>query len=262
MLSRRTSDEGVVYYVSPLLERIGVPHAFSTRLGGISAKPFDSLNLGNPSDNTRHDDPDRIAENYARLRRAMACQDRTWCFVRQVHGGECLRAVAGEVFENGRCADAMICDDAAKLLSIRVADCVPILIASRDGQTVAAIHAGWRGIVAQVIGRTVEHLRGRALVAAIGPCIGFDNFEVGTEVLEAFARLFSDDPPLRRASNGKGQVDLREAAARQLIASGISRQAIDSTDRCTFRHAEEFFSHRRDHGVTGRMAAVIAARTS
>ncbi|CAA9382613.1 MAG: FIG00003370: Multicopper polyphenol oxidase, partial [uncultured Phycisphaerae bacterium] len=85
-------------------------------------------------------------------------------------------------------------------------------------------------------------------------------FEVGGEVLDAFRAAFGDDAPVRPRPDGKGHVDLREAVRRQLVAAGIPADQIDSTDRCTVRDAGEFFSHRRDNGVTGRMAAIISPR--
>jgi len=94
--------------------------------------------------------------------------------------------------------------------------------------------------------------------AAIGPCIGADAFEVGPEVLAEFEKLFGPGIFARPAPDGKGRVDLRAAAKQQLLSGGLRAQRIDSTDRCTFEHRDEFFSHRRDRGVTGRMAALIA----
>ena len=101
---------------------------------------------------------------------------------------------------------------------------------------------------------------GSSFVAAIGPCIGFDAFEVGPEVLTEFQSVFEERAPIRRMDDGKGRVDLREGVRMQLIGAGLSDEQIDTTDRCTSRDADEFFSHRRDRGVTGRMAALIAPR--
>jgi hypothetical protein len=145
MLSRRIGENSLVYYASPLLERAGVPHAFSTRIGGVSNGPFESLNLGNPSHVSVQDSGDHIAENYRRLQAVIGCEDRSGCYVHQVHGAETVTALAGEQFKNGPCGDAIISDDPGRLLAVRVADCVPILLSTRDGSRVAAIHAGWRG---------------------------------------------------------------------------------------------------------------------
>ena len=256
-MQRRIAENGVVFYDSPLLERVGVPHAFSTRLGGVSPAPFDSLNLGNPNGCDVQDDYERVWDNYRRLQAAAGCGGAELCHVHQVHGAGVVRARAGEPFDTSAKADAIVGDDPARVLSVRVADCVPVLLAGDDGRTVSAVHAGWRGVVARVVAAAVREVGGD-VVAAIGPCIGPDAFEVGPEVLEEFRNIFGGQAPVRHGPGGKGTVDLREAVRRQLLAAGVPAGRIDTTDRCTYRDAEEFFSHRRDHGVTGRMAAVIA----
>lgn len=261
MLERTISAEGVVTYVSPLLRAIKVPHAFSTRIGGVSPPPFDSLNLGNPSGCDVRDDSDRIKRNYRLLLRAAGCEGRELLAVHQVHGGGGVHVKRGQLHDNDTKADALVSDDPAHVLSVRVADCVPVLLSTTDGRAVAAIHAGWRGVIAGVATTALEILRthGTDVVAAIGPCIGFDAFEVGLEVLDEFARAFGSDASIRRQADGKGRVNLRECLRRQLVAAGVPNERIDQTDRCTHTHADEFFSHRRDNGISGRMAAVIAA---
>jgi YfiH family protein len=266
VLHRHTAANGVVYYASPLLERAGVPHAFSTRVGGVSPPPFDSLNLGNPSGCDVQDDYPRIYQNYDLLQAAAALSDRTRCWVHQVHGGTVIDLPRGAAFESGVKADAMVSDDESRILAVRVADCVPVLLSTRDGRRVAAIHAGWRGVIAEIVPAAVRMLLREArvedIVAAIGPCIGFEAFEVGPEVLEQFIAAFGDDAPIRRRDDGKGHVDLRAAIRTQLLQLGIRGEQIDTTNRCTFRDADEFFSHRRDRGVTGRMMAIISPRSA
>jgi len=264
VLDRRTSPTGVVYYGSRLLDAAGVSHAFSTRRGGVSPAPFESLNLGNPTGCDVVDDGERIERNYALLQEAIGCGGMERCRLHQVHGADVHAVRAGMPFESGMKGDALTSDDPGRVIAVRVADCVPILMASDDGAIVAAIHAGWRGVVANVVAATMNQVRERSprsrFVAAIGPCIGFDSFEVGVEVLEEFERAFGADAPVRRVDEGKGRVDLREAVKRQLRMEGLSDDRIDTTDRCTFRDADEFFSHRRERGVTGRMCALIAPK--
>lgn len=262
MLDRRTSPTGVVYYGSRLLDAAGVPHAFSTRLGGVSAPPFDSLNLGNPSGCDTQDDWGRIYENYALLQDAIGLAGRERLWVHQVHGPDVHAVRAGQPFESGVKGDALTSDDPGRVIAVRVADCVPILVASTDGRLVAAIHAGWRGVVADVVGATLRQLRDRSrdasFVAAIGPCIGFDAFEVGLEVVAEFERVFGSAAPVRRTEDGKGRVDLRAGVMMQLRGAGLREEQLDTTDRCTSRDTGEFYSHRRDRGITGRMCALIA----
>ena len=266
MLDRRTSPTGVVYYGSRLLDAAGVPHAFSTRLGGVSPPPFDSLNLGNPSGCDVLDDGERIERNYALLQAAIGCEGMPRCRLHQVHGAAVHAVRAGEPFKSGVKGDALTSDDPNRVIAVRVADCVPILVSCDNGRSVAAIHAGWRGVIANVVGATVVQLRERSgasphsLVAAIGPCIGFDAFEVGPEVVVEFERAFGAAAPVRRTDDGKGRIDLREAVRRQLRDAGLSDDRIDMTDRCTWRDGDEFFSHRRDRGITGRMCAITAPR--
>ena len=264
MLQRQVAPNGVVFYTSPLLSRLGVPHAFSTRLGGLSPAPFDSLNLGNPNGCAVQDDYPRIWENYRLLQSAAGCAGRELCRVHQVHGAAVVRARRGEPFDTARKADALVTDDRRRALSVRVADCVPVLLATGDGRVVAAVHAGWRGVVAGAVPATLEEMsRGdpagaRDAVAAVGPCIGPEAFEVGPEVLDEFRRAFGDAAPVRTLPGGKGLVDLRRAVRTQLSKAGLREDRVDTTDRCTVRDREVFFSHRRDNGMTGRMAAVIS----
>jgi polyphenol oxidase len=255
------SETGIVFYHSPLLGRAGVGHAFSTRIGGVSISPFDSLNLGNPMGAEVQDEWERIHENYRRLQIAAGIGGRSRCWVHQVHGADVVFARRGHEFSNGAKADVLVSDDPDRALTIRVADCAPVLIASRDGQMVAAVHAGWRGVIAGAVHsaiRELERMTPEPLLAAVGPCISQCNFEVGPEVLEQFKQLFGPQAPADANGDAKGHVDLRKAIEIQLHDAGISSERIDSTDRCTYRDTEEFYSHRRDRGITGRMAALIA----
>ena len=267
MLERRSAANGVVYYASPLFERASIPHAFSTRIGGLSPAPFDSLNLGNPSGCDVADDYERIGENYRRLAVACGCPTGEVLRVHQVHGGVVVHVASNEKFDTAAKADAIVSGDPRRVASVRVADCVPVLLATRDGKMVAAVHAGWRGVIAGVATNTLRILLGvsggaEGILAAIGPCIGYGAFEVGPEVILEFRRHFGDSAPLRTIESGKGYIDLREAIRLQLIAAGLGGHQIDQSDRCTYRNQEEFFSHRRDNGITGRMAAIISARAS
>lgn len=264
MLQRVQADNGVVFYRSDLLADAGVPHAFSTRIGGVSSGPFASLNLGNPS-GERRDPCENVLENHRRLFEAIAIQPRQRLSCHQVHGTTVQVFRGGNWPEPQPQGDAIVTDDPTVVAAVRVADCVPVLLASRAGRWVAAVHAGWRGVVAGVVPRTVETLvslgvAADAILAAIGPSIGFEHFEVGPEVREQFVAAFPDRSLVRPLDHGKAHLDLRGAIASQLRRAGVPWGAIDTTDRCTFRDADEFFSHRRDRAITGRMSAVIMPR--
>lgn len=159
-------------------------------------------------------------------------------------------------------ADALVTRYPGALLSIRTADCVPILIADPDARAVAAVHAGWRGVVAGVLPRAVETMqtefgsRAGSLLASIGPCIRRDAFEVGEEVAAQFQDLF----PERRDLDRKTHVDLAEACARQLAAMGVPAEAVFDCGRCSYREAALFHSFRRDREASGRMVSFVGIR--
>jgi hypothetical protein len=230
----------------------------------VSPAPFHSLNLGNPSGQATQDDHQRITENYYRLMSAIGCPSQWPLRVHQVHGASVAQVETDRPFEVEAKADAIVSRDRGRAISVRVADCVPVLIATKDGGTVAAVHAGWRGIIQGVIGATIKRMKSAAghgpdtFTAAIGPCISARAFEVGEEVLLEFEKSFGTAAPIERRKDGKGWVDLRAAAQIQLMAARLRSENIDLTDRCTSTHGDEFFSHRREKGLTGRMAAVIA----
>lgn len=269
MLERTEHDRGIVTYESPLLRAAGVPHAFSTRLGGVSPPPYDTLNLAILEKDAGTDGNTSIAENFRRLRRAIGCERSMRAEVRQVHGAAVWSPADKPVrAPDAPCADAMVTDRPRRLLTIRTADCAAILLAGGDGRIVAAVHAGWRGVVAGVVPAALHTLyqahglAPRDLLAAIGPCIGAEHFEVGPEVGIAFAEVGLEQ--VVRRSGARPHIDLREAVLQQLVHEGLPTRQIDRTDRCTYRDQDEFFSHRRDvthRGLpgTGRMAAVIAA---
>ena len=175
---------------------------------------------------------------------------------------------AGTAHDNDAKADALLTSDPARVLSVRVADCCPVLLATADGTFVAAIHAGWRGVVAGALPAALNALikeSGRSpenVFAAIGPCIGREAFEVGADVLDAFRRAFGARAPIEVRSAEKGRADIRAGLQLQLLASGVPEAQIDGTELCTVEQNDEFYSHRRDQGVTGRMAALIGAAQS
>ncbi len=260
-----------MFLTSPLLTALGIPHAFTTRQGGVSSGIFSSLNFGNPSVAELpggRDPAANIAANFARVMAALGCTHRGLVEVHQVHGSAVHAVRAGAPAHGGphdTKADALVCDDPARIIAVRVADCCPILIASGDGRHVAAVHAGWRGAVAGIMEWAIAYLVERECAAdlhfAIGPCIGFDAFEVGPEVLAAFRQRFGPNPPfVRDAETGKGFIDLQGAIAADIRRALGHDAKIDTLRHCTFSEAPLFFSHRRERGVTGRMAALIGVR--
>lgn len=242
----------------------GVRAVFTTRAGGLSAAPYDSLNLGDHVG----DLPARVAANRALLRQALGGRA---VFLQQVHGNEVLALDAAT--DDGLQADACVTKEAGIACTIMVADCLPVLLAIADGVTVAAAHAGWRGLAGGKNGRGVLESVHTAMgadadtVAWLGPCIGPSAFEVGPEVKAAFEAAQSEAGRLfKPTGSGKYLADLPGLARLRLHALGITRiYGNDGSDAwCTVRNPSRFFSHRRDagpagngFGTTGRMAACI-----
>jgi polyphenol oxidase len=218
----------------------------TTRNGGVSNGPYGSLNLG-----TRvGDDVDAVKENRTRVR---ACLPEEPRWLHQVHGTHVVQAeeVSGNVE-----ADGTFTRTANVVCAIQIADCLPVLFCDRDGTCAAAAHAGWRGLSAGVLEQTMAALGvpPSRLIAWLGPAIGPHGFEVGADVLDAFAPSDPTHSAFTSVRAGKWMADLFTLARQRLAAAGLG--AIFGGDLCTFSHPARFFSHRRD-GITGRQAAFI-----
>jgi YfiH family protein len=186
---------------------------------------------------------------------------------KQVHGAGVIEAREASGAD-GREADAVVARASRPgiAVGVRVADCVPLLVADEASGDVAAIHAGWRGVVGGVVPAGIEFLagrRGRArLIAAIGPCIGGCCFEVGQDVAASVVRSSPGATVLADDRGDKCRVDLRAAVRAQLLAAGVSAGRIDDVPGCTRHEADRFHSFRRDGASSGRMLAVIKTRAS
>lgn len=258
--------EPIPFLVSEALRKAGFAHGFSTRAGGVSEPPYDSLDFATLRD------PTALRENQRRLAAAVGFDPSRLYQVHQVHGPELLVAEGDPASLLRQEADALVAEPGSgHAVAVRVADCVPVLLADPRTGRVAAAHAGWRGVVADVLGVAVRHLVQRGadageLLAALGPCIGPCCFEVGADVGESLARATSSSAIARRdEARGKVFVDLRAAVRAQLRELGLRDEAIDDVpDRtsagCTRCDAQRFYSYRRDGDSSGRLIAVIAAR--
>ena len=225
----------------------------STREGGLSPAPWDSLNLG------LHvgDEQARVQENRRRLLAAAGASAAWPCsWMRQVHQTRVVGPDLARV-DAGTEADACWSDRPRQICLIQVADCLPILLALADGSAVAACHAGWRGLCEGVIEATVNALPQGEKIAWLGPAIGADVFEVGAEVRAAFTSRAEEAGEAFNASvahDGRYLADLCMLARQRLARLGV--QQVQGGDECSFSQPERYFSYRRD-GVTGRMAALI-----
>jgi YfiH family protein len=230
------------------------PHGFTTRDGGVSAPPFDALNLGG----SVGDDPGAVEENWARLARATGL---AFAGLRQVHGDRVVDAAA---CAGGRPeADAVVSTASGVAAVVAVADCVPILLADPRGGAVAAVHAGWRGTLAGIAARAVEALVARGarvedLVAAVGPSIGPCCYEVSVELADRFRSALGAD--VANDLPSQPRLDLWRANERVLRRAGVPLRAIEVLGRCTACEPRLFYSHRRDAGRTGRQVGFVAPR--
>jgi YfiH family protein len=220
----------------------------TTRLGGISAAPYDTLNLG------LHvgDDPVRVNRNRQQLAPFMPSEP-VW--LEQVHGTVVADADAAACRVQ---ADACIARQRGSVCVVMTADCLPLLLCDEDGTVVAAAHAGWKGLAAGVIEATVKAMgvAPHKLLAWLGPAIGSEAFEVGEDVRAAFmahdAQAAAAFKP--HGAQGKYHADIYLLARQRLAALGISR--VFGGSHCTYHQKDKFFSYRRD-GVTGRMGTFI-----
>jgi YfiH family protein len=236
-------------------------HGFTSRAGGVSQPPYDSLNLGwKWGDGAEH-----VDENHRRL--AAVC-GATLFRASQVHGTRILRVQAGDDLGAVAAtqADGLCADEPGVGLSVHVADCTPILLACPRTGACAALHAGWRGTVAGIARAGVLAMaeqfgcRPQDLRVALGPCIGACCFEVGPEVADAFVAAIPDARDNGSVIRGgrKDHVDLRRVQRIQLESAGVLPDAIDASADCTVCDRERrFFSFRRAGRATGQMVGFI-----
>jgi YfiH family protein len=224
----------------------GATAAFSSRLGGISEPPYDSLNVAVKTGDER----DRVLTNRRRLAGALEIDPDDVVMARQIHGDRLLRhgerqrpRIFAEGVRSPEEADAHATDVPGLAPLVMVADCLPVALAGPAG--VAMAHCGWRGLAADIAGAAAREVR--AEHAAIGPGIGPCCYEVGDEVLAAFAQVDG-------ASSGR-MLDLVAITRAQLTEAGV--EEIEDSGLCTSCEAELFYSHRRDGERTGRQAGLV-----
>jgi purine-nucleoside/S-methyl-5'-thioadenosine phosphorylase / adenosine deaminase len=223
--------------------------AFSTRLGGVSEGRFESLNLGILTE----DDPAHVVENRRRLSAAVGADPDTATMAWQVHGSAVTEAKPRGILERTvfeRC-DGLWSDSPGQAMALLTADCYPVAIAGvpdRGRVALCVLHVGWRGLLAGIVEAGVAALGQGALRGAIGPGIGACCYEVGDEVLHPFRERFGSDVAV------DGKLDLAEATERALRRAGV--EGVERSGHCTACEPDLFFSHRRDHGHTGRQGVI------
>ncbi len=224
---------------------IGCIHGFSTRHGGFSPAPFNSLNLGGSADKKQN-----IKRNRELALSLLGLQPAHLFSLKQVHGSNICEPAT--TIQEG---DALVTVKSGAILSVLVADCYPLLFCDLKNNIIGAAHCGWRGTLAGLAGKTVRKMQSMGaevsqIKVAIGQGISFKNFEVGEEVITAFSEAGFPTAWHNR------HLDLTLCLQHDLKQAGIPVENIWCMNRCTFE--QDFFSHRRDNGNTGRMMAVIS----
>ncbi len=247
---------------SPLLQSIpNLSHGFTTREGGASSPPFDSLNLGWGIG----DEEDRVEENHGRLATALGFPPDQIFGVSQVHGDHSAR-IDREDFPSqvrSQTADALISDRTGILLTVRTADCCPVLVVDPVRQIVAAIHAGWRGTLARIVPKTVDRLRiefgssPENLRVAVGPTISAGHYAVSEAIASDFARELDIASPLVVWVDRSPHLDLAATNVELARRCGVPSAQIWSAQICTFKNRDRFFSYRRDGKSTGRCVGAV-----
>jgi polyphenol oxidase len=240
----------------------GVVAAFTGRAGGSSEAPYATLNLGLRVG----DDLRRVLANRRRVATVLGLAGRPWALARQVHWATVLRVEAGRLGQGPPEArpplgegDGLVTTDPGVLLAVLTADCAPVLLADPAARVVGAVHAGWRGLAAGVVEAGVAAMAGLGAdparcVGLVGPAVGGCCYEVGPEVRDAVgARL---PAALATTRDGRPALDPAAGAAQALRRAGVGQVRV--AGECTFDLEERFFSHRRDHGRSGRQAGLIA----
>ncbi len=243
---------------------IAAPHAFTSRIGGVSLAPFDSLNTSFAV----RDDPANVHHNLQTIGRTFGFSPAQLMTLEQVHGDEIVhvtKILRSEAADGAPPkGDALVSDNAHVFIGVRTADCIPLLIEGAEHDLVAAVHAGWRGVMNEIAAKTVFALvqlgaRACDLRMAVGPCIRSCCYEVDIALASQFASAFGNDVVKATVDGEKPHLDLVHALLVSLARSGVERSNIDVVDICTSCDSR-FFSHRRDRGHTGRQLALISPR--
>ena len=226
--------------------------AQSTRVGGYSDDPYLGLNLGSHTS----DEPEKLIKNKELFCAHLGFNLSQYAKSHQVHGDAVLEVVKAGSYEG---YDALVTTQRGILLTVSTADCVPMLLYDPVKEAIAAVHAGWKGTLLDIVGKTIRKMkeiygcRAEDMRVYIGACIDRCHFEVGPEVWQQF------EAPYRRLKedNDKGHIDLKQVNFDLLTQMGVKEQNIEVSPYCTFDREDLFYSHRRDRGITGRMWSVI-----
>lgn len=262
------NKNGVIYITFDKLDRAGVVHGFSTRIGGVSKGYFGSMNLSFH----RGDDPDAVMENHRRFADAVGYDYRKLVFSDQVHKTDIYKVTekdAGKGIMRDtdiREIDGLMTNVPGIPLMTFYADCVPVFFYDPVKKVVAMNHSGWKGTVAKIsrcmLSRLKEEYGTEAsdLICAVGPSICKDCYEVSEDVAKQFMDAYTKaqvDEIVYDKGDGKYLLDLHRANYYNLVDSGVLSEKIDVTNICTCCNSDVLFSHRASHGLRGNLGAVI-----
>ena len=229
----------------------------SNRHDGISKVPYNSLNLGLFTE----DKPENVQENRTHLFESLGIKSSRVAHSYQIHRDKILKVTRCKAYEG---YDALITMNKNSFMSVTIADCTPILIYDAKNQAVAAVHAGWKGTVADITAKTIQMMQVEFntnpadCYAYVGTCIDESCFEVGEKVAELFSYEFKK--LIRTGKKVKFYVDLKKANAAQLMKCGVPKNQIEISNFSTVLDNKDYFSHRKEKGKTGRMIALIGVR--
>lgn len=264
------TQNSVRYFTFDTLNAQGVPHAVFTRQGGVSPAPWFSLNVGS----TVGDESQRVIENRQRSFQAVDRDFNSLYDVWQVHGKEIVCATRPRPPDEPHLqADGLATDRKNVTLYMRFADCVPILLFDPRARAVGLAHAGWQGTVLHTAAWLVRKMQAEygskpaEMIAAIGPSIGPDHYEVGQQVIDRVQHAFPPESfgpaaakllqPIQHNSDGcKVKFDLW--LANRLVLENAGVRQVETAGICTACHLDDWYSHRGEHGKTGRFGALIA----
>lgn len=237
-----------------------IRHYVSGREGGMSDGELGELNLSYKVG----DDPEKVAQNRKLLAEEFTLESAKLVFPVQTHSNHVRLVYADTLAESLDDTDAIVTNEKGILISVMSADCVPVLLYDPVTQAVAAIHAGWRGTMAAIVSETIALMQKEfgsepsSFLAAIGPSICDEVYEVGEEVIRAVEKLYgTKNGIISREENGKGYCNLWEANRILLLRAGVKPENIEVAGLCTYKNADQFFSARKSGNKAGRFAAGI-----
>ena len=258
-MKRHQAHSLVYYQFHELTPQTALRHGVFTRLGGVSGPPFDTLNLGRGVG----DSEEAVEENYNRICRTLNIARDSLVTGYQVHSDHVVVVGPGDVGRIVPSTDALITDSERVSLTLRFADCVPLLFFDPAHRVIGLAHAGWKGTIDKIGVKVVQAMqekfgsRSADIISCIGPSIGPCCYEVGDDVIEQVRQAFSHvEDLLISRPNHSIHFDLWAANRRQLQEAGLTR--IEEAKLCTACHCDEFFSHRGNHHKTGRFGAFIS----